>query len=56
MINVAIVMPEIGFDEEPIKPVMRDDTVAKKKPNSTMRIETRILPCVGSPGAAARMW
>src|SRR6185312_16037846 len=25
-INVAIAMPEIGFDDVPINPVMRDDT------------------------------
>ena len=54
MISVAMVMPEIGFDEEPIRPVMRDDTVAKKKPKSTIRIDTRMLPCVGSPGVTAR--
>ena len=34
---MAIVMPEIGFDELPISPVMRDDTVTKKKPKSTTR-------------------
>ena len=33
--SVATVMPEIGFEEEPISPVMRLDTVTKKKPNST---------------------
>ncbi len=54
MISVAIVIPEIGFDDEPMSPVMRDDTVAKKKPKSTMRIETSTLPCVGRPGATAR--
>ena len=37
-INVAIVMPEIGFDEVPMRPVIRDETVAKKKPK--MRIST----------------
>ena len=30
MINVAMVMPEIGFEEFPINPVIRDDTVTKK--------------------------
>ena len=35
--QVATVMPEIGFDDEPISPVMRLDTVTKRKPNSTMR-------------------
>ncbi len=54
MISVAIVMPEIGLDDEPIRPVMRDETVAKKNPNSTIRIETRTLPCVGRPGVTAR--
>jgi hypothetical protein len=54
MISVAIVMPEIGFDDDPIKPVMRDETVAKKKPNRTTRTETRTLPCVGRPGMTAR--
>ena len=28
-------MPEIGFDDEPICPVMRLETVTKKKPNSS---------------------
>ena len=54
MMSVAIVMPEIGFDDEPMRPVMRDETVAKKKPKRTMRIDTRMLPCVGSPGVTAR--
>ena len=35
-ISVAIVMPEIGFDDEPMRPVMRDDTVEKKKPKTTI--------------------
>src|SRR5688500_17109179 len=30
--SVATVMPEIGFDDEPIRPVSRDDTVTKRKP------------------------
>src|SRR5689334_15644739 len=30
-ISVAIVMPEIGFDEVPIRPVIREETVTKKK-------------------------
>ena len=36
--NVATVMPEIGFDEEPISPVSRDETVTNRKPNATIRI------------------
>ena len=35
-IKVAMVMPEIGFDELPMMPTMRDDTVTKKKPKTTM--------------------
>src|SRR5688572_13557068 len=53
-INVAIVMPEIGLDDEPIKPVMREETVTKKKPKTTIRTEARTLPCVGIFGATAR--
>ena len=30
-------MPEIGFDELPIKPVMREETVTKRNPNTTTR-------------------
>ena len=54
MIKVAMVMPEIGFDEEPIRPVMRDDTVAKKNPKKMISTDTRMLPCVGRPGVTAR--
>ena len=32
--SVAMVMPEIGFDDEPTSPVKRDDTVTNRKPNS----------------------
>src|SRR5215813_7558164 len=31
-IRVATVMPEIGFDDEPISPVRRDETVTNRKP------------------------
>ena len=54
MISVAIVIPEMGFDDDPISPVMRDDTVAKKKPKTMTRTDTRTLPCVGRPGITAR--
>ena len=30
--SVATVMPEIGFDDEPISPVRREHTVTNKKP------------------------
>src|SRR4029453_12558972 len=36
-ISVAIVIPEIGFDELPISPVMGDETATKKKPKMPMR-------------------
>ena len=35
MSSVATVMPEIGFEDEPISPVMRLETVTKKKPKSS---------------------
>jgi hypothetical protein len=53
-ISVAIVMPEIGLDEDPISPVIRDDTVTKKNPNTTIRTAARKFPCVGILGAIAR--
>ena len=34
--SVATVMPEIGFDDEPISPVSRDDTVTNRKPRMTI--------------------
>ena len=53
---VAMVMPEIGFDEVPMRPVMRDETVTKKKPKTTtsrpMQSEPGKLPC-GKFGATA---
>src|SRR5579863_1243223 len=42
-ISVAIVIPEMGLEEEPIKPTMRDDTVTKKKPNTTIITAERKL-------------
>ncbi len=29
-------MPEMGFEEEPISPVNRDETVTKRNPNKTI--------------------
>ena len=49
-----MVIPEIGFDDDPISPVIREETVAKKKPKTTMSMAARMLPCVGIPGATAR--
>ena len=37
-INVAIVIPEIGFEDEPIKPTILEETVTKKNPNTTIII------------------
>ena len=36
--SVATVIPEIGFDDEPISPVRRDETVTKRNPKTTIRI------------------
>ena len=53
-ISVAMVMPEIGLDEEPMRPVIRDDTVTKKNPKMTMSAEASEVPLRRHPGAAAR--
>src|SRR5262245_36350516 len=53
-ISAAIVIPEMGFDDDPIRPVIREDTVAKKKPKIRMRMAATILPWVGNPGVTAR--
>ncbi len=45
--SVAIVMPEIGFDDVPMRPTMRDETVTKKKPKTTTR-----RPMSSDPGNA----
>ena len=34
--SVAMVMPEIGLDDEPISPVNREDTVTNRKPKTMM--------------------
>ncbi len=53
-ISVAMVIPETGFDDEPIRPTILDETVTKKNPKMTTRIEATKLPCVGIAGAMAR--
>src|SRR4029450_7129391 len=53
-ISVAIVIPEIGLDEVPMRPVIRDETVTKRKPKMMTRMAARKLPCVGIFGATAR--
>src|SRR5258708_29681133 len=35
--KVATVIPEIGFDDEPISPVSRDDTVTNRNPNARIK-------------------
>ena len=43
-------MPEIGFDDEPMRPTMRLATVTKKKPKTTIsRPSSSLLPIPG-PG------
>jgi hypothetical protein len=52
--SVAIVMPEIGFDVEPISPVRREETVTKRKPNTTTSTApTRFISSVGANVIAA---
>ena len=34
--RVATVIPEMGFEEEPISPVNRDETVTNRNPNRTI--------------------
>src|ERR1022692_2330976 len=54
--SVAIVMPEIGFDEDPISPVSRDETVTKRKPKTTMRTApTSLVPIPASRSSGADM-
>ena len=48
--SVAMVMPEIGFDEEPMMPTMRLATVTKKKPKTTTRSAIRIFWKTEFPG------
>ena len=44
-----MVMPEIGFADEPICPVTREDTVAKKNPKIRMSTApSRLTPSWGS--------
>ena len=45
--RVAIAIPDTGLLEDPIRPTIREDTVAKKKPNTTM-----IIAPIGLTGIA----
>src|SRR5437016_13010590 len=46
--SVATVMPEIGFEDEPISPVSRDDTVTNKNPNTITKTAPS-NPCSDKP-------
>ena len=49
MSSVATVMPEIGFDDEPISPQIRDETVTKKNPKSMMSsADGNVMPSIGA--------
>ena len=52
-ISVAMVIPEIGFDELPMMPTIRLETVTKKKPNTTTRRPVRSDPGK-EPGSVGR--
>ena len=52
---VAIVMPEIGFDDVPMIPTMREDTVTKKNPNTTTSRPISSEPGNGPCGKPGRM-
>src|SRR5438045_4663492 len=41
--SVAIIMPEVGQEDEPTSPVRRDETRTKRKPNATIRIAPKKL-------------
>ena len=43
-ISVAMVMPETGFELVPIRPTIREATVTKKNPNTTIRTPSRRRP------------
>ena len=51
-----MVIPEIGFEDVPMMPTMREETVTKKNPKTTMRSDMRREPgkgpC-GKPGSTA---
>ena len=46
--SVAIAMPDTGLLEEPIRPTIREETVAKKKPNTRMMMAP--IRLTGMPG------
>src|SRR2546428_269907 len=52
--RVAMVIPEIGLEDEPISPVKRDDTVTKRKPKTRI-IRPPTKPWKLSPSPKAGM-
>src|SRR5438270_9669738 len=48
--SVAMVIPEMGFDDEPMMPTMRELTVTKKNPNTTMKTPSTSLLPIDVPG------
>ena len=47
-----MVMPEIGFEEEPISPVSREETVTNRNPNTRIMTAPR-NPCTLMPRPSA---
>jgi hypothetical protein len=50
-------MPEMGFEEVPMSPAMREETVTNRKPKITTRIDAiRLAPApVGAPGTGLKV-
>src|SRR5258707_14538464 len=50
-------MPEIGFDEVPMRPAMREDTVTNRKPKTTTSTDaiTFARAPVGAPGTGLKV-
>src|SRR5579864_3601582 len=56
-IRVAIAIPEMGFDEVPIKPVMREETVTNRNPKTTTNAEEKRFASieVSAPGTGLKV-
>ena len=53
---VAMAMPDTGLLEEPMRPTIREDTVAKKKPKTTtIKAPSRFTGNAGSSQMATAM-
>ena len=56
MMMVAMAMPDTGLLEEPMRPTIREDTVAKKKPKTTtIKAPSRFTGNAGSSQIATAM-